>query len=589
MTSAEKDRGRSGVAKRALVALALGLGAASWVPQAEAADAPAAAPAAPVCDPYKTYDCLDKYLGDGIWDRFINYYELEWGQSGPPTDPKAPPTRRDYWPATPMTTPPMPFTEWPYGGEDSMGVTTPNSIDSPFMTAIANTSVGKWMSDNHFQVYGWINGGANISSSTTKPGGNSPAAYAYNPNEVTLDQAVLYWDRFPDTVQKDHYDWGMRISAIYGTNYRYTTEFGMDSWQYLAKNKPMGYDFPMLWLELFDPFVMEGLQVRVGRYISVPDIEAQLGPNNYMYSHSMTYAFDNYTNTGIITSLAVTPRFFLQFGVSDGTEASIPHLKATVGNPYQFVNLPANPATGFAGYSGLNPLFPQASFKKDPGAMPSFSLCARYQTQDGNDDLNLCADGINKGTWGYNNMQWYGGTYYHKFNDKWHLAYELYTVFVKDVPNLNNPVVQAMNAAYGGPLGADGGTPFTPLQGFNYNAPNEAYCLGNTSSIGGPLKCTSHNTASVAYLNYQPDPLNNFSIRPEFFEDGQGQRTGAPTRYFNFGLGWQHWLSPQITLRPEIVWYHAFNAPAFNGNADAGILPNKKSEVILSGDVIWHF
>jgi hypothetical protein len=185
-------------------------------------------------------------------------------------------------------------------------------------------------------------------------------------------------------------------------------------------------------------------------------------------------------------------------------------------------------------------------------------------------------------------MQWYGGTYYHKFNDKWHLSYEAYTVFIKDVPNLNNPVVQAMNAAYG----ADGGTPFSALQGFSFNNPDEAYCLGNTTSIGGPLKCTSHNTATVAYLNYSPDPLNNFSIRPEFFEDGQGQRTGTPTRYFNFGVGWQHWYGPQLEVRPELVYYHAFNAPAFNGNVDAlpsAIAPNKKSEFILSGDLIFHF
>jgi len=31
----------------------------------------------------------------------------------------------------------------------------------------------------------------------------------------------------------------------------------------------------------------------------LPDIEAQLAPNNYTYSHSLTYGYDNYTNTGI--------------------------------------------------------------------------------------------------------------------------------------------------------------------------------------------------------------------------------------------------------------------------------------------------
>ena len=55
---------------------------------------------------------------------------------------------------------------------------------------------------------------------------------------------------------------------------------------------------PMAYGEVFVPQVMEGLLIRFGRYISIPDIEAQLAPNNYMYTHSMTYTFDNYTNTG---------------------------------------------------------------------------------------------------------------------------------------------------------------------------------------------------------------------------------------------------------------------------------------------------
>ena len=130
----------------------------------------------------------------------------------------------------------MPFTEWPYGGTTPLGVTRPNSIDSPLMEAIADTSIGKWMGDNNLQLYGWIDVGANISSSTTKPGGNAPAAYLYTPNTFQLDQAVLYLDRFPDTVQKDHVDWGLRLSAIYGENYRYTTAYGLDSGQLLNAN-----------------------------------------------------------------------------------------------------------------------------------------------------------------------------------------------------------------------------------------------------------------------------------------------------------------------------------------------------------------
>jgi hypothetical protein len=127
------------------------------------------------CDPYKNYSCLDSYLGDDFFTRFVNYYRLEWGHDGPPADPKAPPSRRDYWPATPQTTPPMPFTEWPYGCTTSFDVTRSNSIDSPLMAALGNTALGQAFNDNHIQIYGWINAGGNLSNNTVR-GGNAPAA-----------------------------------------------------------------------------------------------------------------------------------------------------------------------------------------------------------------------------------------------------------------------------------------------------------------------------------------------------------------------------------------------------------------------------
>ena len=535
---------------------------------AESAAPPAAAASAP-CDPYKKYECLESYLGTGFWERLGNYYSLEWGQAAAPADPKAPAGRREYFPPAAQSVPPMPFTEWPYGGTTALGVTRPGSADSPLMVALGNTSFGQWMNDNNLQLYGWVNAGGNISTNKTKPGGNSPAAYLYTPNTVQLDQAVLYLDRFPDTVQKDHIDWGLRISAIYGENYRYTTAYGLVSDQLLVKNKVNGYDFPMLYGELFIPGVAEGLMLRLGRFISVPDIEAQLAPNNYMYTHSMTYTFDNYTNTGLQASLAVDKNWIVQLGLTAGTESTIAHLYSRVVNPY-----PNVPGTG-PGQVGYNPLYPNATFKRDPGAMPSLTACVRWSASDGNDDINVCADAINKGTYGYNNLQWYGLTAYHKFNDKWHLSYEAYHLNQRNVPNLLNSDVQAIYANNGSPFSSR----FIP-----FNAPNLANCRDPSL-----LTCTAGAWGTVAYLNYSPDALNNFSLRPELYWDPQGQRTGTATHYATLAAGWQHWFSPQIEVRPEVAYYHSFNAPAFNGNSNAGIAPDKKNETILSADLIFHF
>jgi hypothetical protein len=516
------------------------------------------------CDPYKSYSCLDAYLGDDFWTRLANYYKLEWGKEGPPTDPKAPPSRRAGWPATPQTTPPMPFTEWPYGGSTAIGVTRPNSVDSPLMAALGNTSLGKAMDAAHIQIYGWVNVGGNISTNTVKPGGNWPAAYMYTPDTVQLDQAVVYVERLPDTVQKDHVDWGFRVSGMYGENYRYTTAYGLASYQLLGHNLVNGYDAPMAYGELYFPQFAEGLLVRAGRFISLPDIEAQLAPNNYMYSHSMAYTFDNYTNTGIQTTLAVTRNLFLQLGLTVGTEAMPWHWGQKIPNPFP------------------NPLYPDSAMLKDPGARPSITGCVRYQTDSGNDNDNvyLCADAINDGIWGYNNLQWYGMTYYHKFNDQWHVSFETYTLSQKDVPNINNPIVQN--------IVANCGTPFSnPASGIVYNAPNMAQCNDPNA-----LTCTARVFTALAYLNYRATPWNNFSLRGELYNDMEGQRTGTKTRYVEFGLGWQHWFSPQVEIRPEITYYRSLDAPAFNGNFNAlpaPIAPTRDFSWLAAMDLIWHF
>jgi hypothetical protein len=44
------------------------------------------------------------------------------------------------------------------------------------------------------------------------------------------------------TVQMDHIDWGFRISAMYGSDTRYTGSYGVFSSQLLYDNHFSGYD-----------------------------------------------------------------------------------------------------------------------------------------------------------------------------------------------------------------------------------------------------------------------------------------------------------------------------------------------------------
>jgi hypothetical protein len=530
-----------------------------------------AAAAQGTCDPYVDYKCLDAYLGDDPATRFLRYYQLEWGHATAPADPHAPAGSRpdSDVPPTPQTTPPMPFTEWPYGGTQNIAKTLPNSVDSPFMVAIANTALGKQLNDWHVQVYGWLDPAGNISTNTVKPAGNLPVSYDYTPNTIQLDQAVLYVERLPDEVQNDHFDWGFRISALYGVDGRYTMAYGLFSSQLLDRNATNIFDMPMMYVDLYYP-VMQGLDVRLGRFISIPDIEAQLAPNNYTYVHSLTYTWDNYTNTGVQTALALTKNWIIQFGSTVGTESL----------PWQWDAKLTNPSP--------NVLYPGSTMLKDPGAVPSFTLGLRWTSSDGKDDMNLVADATNGGQWGYNNLQWYGLVYYHKFDDYWHIAFETWNIHEDNVPNLNNAATQGILAS--------NGTPFSSLF-IPVNAPNAAVCAGPSGFSGGApviipgsaLTCNADEQTFLLYVNYSPDKLNNFSLRTEYFNDPYGQRTGIPTAYADWALSWQHWLSPQIELRPEIGYYRSLNNPAFNGNAALGIAPDRDWAWIAASDLIWHF
>jgi putative OmpL-like beta-barrel porin-2 len=524
-----------------------------------AADMVLKAPAiSPNCDPYAKYSCLDAYLGDDLLTRFYRYYALEWGHDGPPSDPKAPPSRRSdaAWPTTPQSTPPMPFTEWPYGGTTTIGVTRPSSVDSPLMVALGNTQLGTAMNAAHVQVYGWVAGGGNLSSNSVKPGGNAPAGYDYTPNTIQLDQAVLYVERLPDTVQNDHFDWGFRVSGIYGVDYRYTTAYGLFSNQLLNQNLTNGFDLPMAYVDLYFP-VVQGLNVRIGRFVSIPDVEAQLAPNNFTYVHSLTYIYDNFTNTGILGTLALNKNWMVQLGLVIGSDTVPWNMGARIANPFP------------------NPLYPGTTMLKDPGAQPSATASLRWTSDSGSDAFYLVANSINSGVWGYDNLNWLGGTYYHKFNDQWHIAFETWNIHEFNVPNLNNPTAAAAFA--------NGGTPFSP-QFIPFNGPNAAQC-GNAAV----LTCTADEQSFLLYVNYSPNKLNNFTLRTEFFMDPQGQRTGVVTNYVDAGLGWQHWFSPQIELRPEIAYYRSLKANAFNGDANAGIAPTRNWAAIAASDIIVHF
>jgi hypothetical protein len=187
----------------------------------------------------------------------------------------------------------------------------------PLTEALWNLSPA--MKEARIKVYGWVDPGISISTSHDS---NIPESYAIVPNKLELDQAILRFERLPDTVQTDHVDWGFRLTALFGIDYRWTTSQGWFSSQLLKRNRLYGADPVEAYGLIYVPKVAKGMVIKIGRYISPPDIEAQLAPDNYLFTHSLMFTYDCYTQTGVNAAVKLNDSWTILGGIHSGCDVA---------------------------------------------------------------------------------------------------------------------------------------------------------------------------------------------------------------------------------------------------------------------------
>jgi hypothetical protein len=454
-------------------------------------DAPAAAPSAPQSSG-PVDGCAKGSDSASFWKRLSQSYEKHLfpgdAPAAPAVDPNAPfdeqaaGYRKDL-PPPPVSNPPWPYAVWNEGGTQLIGYE--NMYYSALMDAIYCGPNGKAWKDSRFVIYGWIEPGGNISTSNlgfnklSGTGGNYPAAYSYQPDTVQLDQAALYFERTADEIQRDHFDWGFRVALLYGTDYKYTFSNGILSYQYTEEERLYGFDPVMYYLDFYFPHFFEGENLRVGRYISIPDIEAQLAPNNLTYSHSLLYTYDPYTQNGIVSTTMLSKNWKVQLEVSSGNDISPTDKHFRQWTP---------------------------------------AACVIYTSNSGNDAFYPCMNGLNNQNFGWNNVQHAVATWYHKFNNTWHTDTEVWYMWQNHTPDVSNPQGAAILAAmfpapearYERQLTA----PNAAATGFAYDNPCYAPAVAGvatcTSSSGGRTYTFERNGGKRAQAMIAMDAIFHF-------------------------------------------------------------------------------
>lgn len=436
-------------------------------------------------------------LRGNFFQRLGGFYSANWRGTGPTG---ATPARRAL--DAPLDSTPFPSSDWGYGGSPLIGV--PDGNVYPLMTALK-------LQNHRTKLYGWIAASVNASSSSNN---NFPVTYDIFPGKIEVNQAVIYVERLPDTVQTSHFDFGYHLSAFYGIDYRFTTAKDYLSQQLLQKNRRYGFDPVLEYVDLYFP-VKEGLNVRVGRFLSVPGIEAQLAPNNYNMTHSLLYSIDPFTDTGVYATLKLNKQWLVQLGVSAGHDVAL-----------------------------------WSDDRKASGI-----ACLNYSTETNRDNFYVCANGLNDGKYAYNNLQHYDGTWYHKFNARWHMATEAWIMYERLVPNIAGNVAQPVATE----LGANG-----------------AFCKA------GMQTCTAPEYAIVNYVNREVNSKLMIGFRSDVLNDKKGQRTGVATKYTENTLYATQYIGSTVVLRPEVRFDHSWDKRGYdNGTA--------RNQFFFGMDLIYKF
>jgi hypothetical protein len=317
-------------------------------------------------------------------------------------------------------------------------------------------------SNGKVKFYGWVDVGGNLSTSKHS---NAPESYDLVPNSVQLDQFLIQVTKQPDMAQTNHFDWGFLATGIFGTDYRYTTAKGIFSNQLLKHNNLYGVDPAELYALFYFPKLADGMVLKVGRYISPADIEAQWAPDNYLYSHSLMFTVDPYTFTGVQATFKLGTYWQLELGAHAGNDMA--------------------PWSNSAQLNGLA-MVRWVSKNNNNSLYGGINALGSGNDKNGHDDLQMVVV-----TWG------------HKFNETFHMMTEAYYMW-------------QYHALVGGDVIDGPGKEFYENVGAGAPIPGAATATGAVNYFQILLNKASYISIRNGFLN---DPQGNRTGYASFYTD----------------------------------------------------------------------
>ncbi len=148
----------------------------------------------------------------------------------------------------------------------------------------------------------------------TAGGDHRPMGFNFLSNEFLLQQNWLRVEREFDGGTRLHSDW-----ILPGADYQFTRAVGL----FEDQDSRHGIDPVQFFVSREIDGVGEGLELTLGRFFAPFGVESIAGPDNTLVSHSYSFIYNPFTQTGGLARLSVSDSLTLRGGVVIGSDLFI--------------------------------------------------------------------------------------------------------------------------------------------------------------------------------------------------------------------------------------------------------------------------
>jgi len=172
----------------------------------------------------------------------------------------------------------------------------------------------QFLQDRRISISGWLEQGITVNGNHPASGFNGPVASNDLDGEYQMNQFWMTLERPVDTAGGG-FDFGGRIDAAYGTDWRWYMNNGLEN----RLNGPTGQTYGTVLPQAYAAVGYNDLKVKLGTFEAPMDYESMPAPANFFYSHSYCYTYGvPHLLTGMLADFRMDENWSVQGGLHRG-------------------------------------------------------------------------------------------------------------------------------------------------------------------------------------------------------------------------------------------------------------------------------